>query len=151
MPLSNKPKLLPLLPKLSLLALLVLSCGGVQINDTVECAADGKLSIGQICTHSLNSDETTLTSAEAFDFLEAQPERTCVPVPGFNVCSHDQTTGAPVDLPARGAAIAQSALDYAMETGELETACRLLGSKCTVALQTMVARRQVLLRKMRIL
>ncbi len=59
--------------------------------------------------------------------------RTCVPVPGFQVCSDNQTTGTPITLPARAAAIAMSAIDWGAFANELDIACRDLGSKCTFA------------------
>lgn len=74
------------------------------------------------------------------DFLSAQPDRTCVPVPGMNVCADDQTAGTPIKLPARGAAIAQSSADWDEEHTELETACREMGKGCSYAAQQALAR-----------
>ena len=68
--------------------------------------------------------------------LHAQPKRTCVPVPGFNICADNQTGNA-VELPERGAAIVMSSDDWGVMATELETACRLLKKVCSY--QTMRA------------
>lgn len=76
--------------------------------------------------------------------LDAQEGRTCVPVPGMQVCADDQSVGAPVALPARGGAIVMSAQDWGTLKTELETACREMGKSCTYATKqaiTALARR----------
>lgn len=63
---------------------------------------------------------------EALDMLEARPDG-----------------GA--DHPAHPPAVFESAKDYGEETVELESACRLLGDKCTYqVVQHIEARRQIL-------
>lgn len=85
--------------------------------------------MGMLCTHTLTEEATLLEPSEAIDFLEAQQARQCVPVAGMSVCKADQA-GESVLLPAHGAALCMSALDWAEEARELEEACRILGSSC---------------------
>lgn len=73
------------------------------------------------------------------DFLEAQPARTCVPVPGLPVCA-DKQEGAQAALPARGAAIVMSSDDWGAMKTELETACRQLGKQCSYAVRRALQR-----------
>lgn len=73
------------------------------------------------------------------DFMDAEPARTCVPVPNFQVCADDQTTGTPVALPARGAAIMMSAADWGAMKTALEVACRELGNSCSYAIKKQIS------------
>lgn len=70
--------------------------------------------------------------------LQAQPERTCVPVKDFNICADDQTHGTPVPLPKRAPAIVMSADTFADIKTELEQACRVLGNHCSKEMQTLL-------------
>jgi hypothetical protein len=69
------------------------------------------------------------------DFVSPQQARTCVPVTGMPVCADDQTTGTPVNLPARGAAIIMSDQDWGTMKTELQVACRELKSLCSYQTQ----------------
>ena len=72
-----------------------------------------------------------LDFGELVDFLEPQPERTCVPVPGFNVCKSAPVDGvSPSILPARGPALMVSSEDFKTLLNELQQACRELGKRC---------------------
>lgn len=124
-------RLLPTL--LGLLGFLSSSC--VTVQDATTCAVAGRLSGGGLCAHMLSDSTFLLSFAEMLDFLEAHQERTCVPVPGLNVCAQDQSHGAPAKLPARGAAIVMSAEDWGEKKTELEIACRELGKRCSYAMQ----------------
>lgn len=95
------------------------------------CSAAGKLSAGAICSRLTTSETNDLSFRELIDLLEAQSERTCVPVPGFPVCADDQSIGVAVKLPARGASVIISSKDFEVFITELQTACRELGSKCS--------------------
>lgn len=88
----------------------------VKINDKTVCAASGDVSSGATCTHLISSDHSFLTFDEFLDFLSARPE------------SPDHT------IPAKGAAMCMSANDWGKMKLELETACRLLGKKCSYEL-----------------
>lgn len=115
------------------------SSGCVTIQEGTTCAAQGHLSLGGICSHLISSDTFTLSFAEMVDFIDAQPDRTCVPVPGMKVCADDQTTGTAVDLPARGGAIITSAEDWGTLKTELETACREMGKGCSYAVKQSIS------------
>jgi hypothetical protein len=124
-----KPAQKPLLLYLVSLVLVATSC--VTIKEGTACAVAGKLSAGGICSHLISDKTGHLSFSEMIDFLEAQPERTCVPVPGMSVCADDQSMGIAVKLSARGAALAMSADDWGTMKTELEVACRMLGKRCT--------------------
>jgi len=79
-----------------------------------------------------------LTFNEFLDFLEAQPERDCVPVPSMNVCADDQTQGVRSHLPARGAAIVMSADDWGRKKTELGQACREMGASCSYSMRAAI-------------
>lgn len=131
------------------LGCLGLSCQTEQIQDAHTCAVAGVLSGGMDCSHLIGSSTSTLTFAEALDFLGPAAERTCVQVghwvntpppadpewqidvPG--VCAQDQTQGVPSKVPARGAAICMSSTDFRLVHDELATMCRLLGKRCSYA------------------
>jgi hypothetical protein len=105
----------------------VLSQGCVTIRDKITCSAAGKLLAGAICSHTLTSETFDLTFDELVDMLEAQPER---PDP--------KNSG--VVLPARGAAIIMSDEDFGEFKTELESACRMLGRRCSYATRQMLQR-----------
>lgn len=107
------------------------SCGSVQISEGVTCSVAGKLSAGGICSHLISPATHDLTLYEMIDFLEAQPERECIPVPGFEICQKNPTSGTLQKLPARGAAIIMPAKDWGELKQELELACRYMGQHCT--------------------
>ena len=131
------------LPKLCLLSLslIVSACGSgsIVIKDERPCAVAGRLADGGICTHTLSSETNNLSLNEMIDFLEPQPARHCVPVPGMTICADDQSQGTAVDLPARGGAIAESSEDWKQRQVELEQACRLLGKKCKLDTRTAIS------------
>jgi hypothetical protein len=117
------------MPYLALLCLINNSC--TIIKDARTCSVAGVLSAGGICSHMISPETNDLSFNEFLDFLSAQPERTCVPVIGMNVCADDQSQGVPVKLPARAAAIVMSSDDWGTKKTELEVACRELGSRCS--------------------
>ena len=101
-----------LLMKLLMLCLLSLSlvgssCSTVKVTDKRMCAAAGLVSLGGICTHTLTPQKEVLTFDQFIDFLQAQ------------------------ESPAKGAALCMSSADFGTQKTELETACRMLGSRCT--------------------
>lgn len=63
--------------------------------------------------------------------LEAQDERSCVPVPGMEICADDQSKGIPIKMPARGAGLILSSKDADSLLTELSQACRRLGAECS--------------------
>jgi hypothetical protein len=132
-------KLKPLLLPLFLFSLSLVSEGCVTIQNAPTCAVAGDLSGGGICSHLLDATTLSLSFTEMVDFLDAQPDRSCVQVPGMPVCADDQSTGVAVKLPARGAAIVMSAADWGTMKTELEVACRELGKGCSYAVQKAVA------------
>lgn len=95
------------------------------------CAAAGKLSSGGICSRLTTNATNDLSFNEMLDLIEAQPERTCVAVPEFNVCADNQKTGVPVKLPPRGASFVIDPTDMGTILTELSTMCRKLGSGCS--------------------
>lgn len=126
--------------------------GCVTISNTNSVSVSGKLSAGGIYAQTNSPVTGDLTFTEMMDFMEPQPERTCVPVGhwvsadgkldtalhdggGFvqdlTVCSHDQAHGPMVKLVARAGAIMQSTDDYSKNKTALEEACRELGKACT--------------------
>lgn len=123
---------------LSLFGLVNNAC--ITIQDTSQCAVAGILSAGGICAHSNSPETYDLTFKEYLDFLEAQPERKCVPIPGTTICADDQSHGAVEDIPARGAAICMSSQDWNTMKTELEAACRQLGAQCSYAVKSAIAR-----------
>jgi hypothetical protein len=136
MHISKLSKLLWLILAVSL-SLLISGC--VTIQDANTCAASGHITDGLLCSHLLTAQTEILSFNETLDFLDAQPySRTCVPVPGFQVCADDQSHGALVTLPPRGAAVAMSSNDWGIMKTELETACRELGSRCSFKVQTAI-------------
>jgi len=62
---------------------------------------------------------------EFIDFLEPQEERPDPKNPGKT-------------LPARGAALCQSASDWNKMKTDLETACKMLGNRCTYEIVEMI-------------
>lgn len=121
-----------------LLAFLFSGCVTEQIQDARTCAVAGDIRAGGLCSHLIGSDTNDLTFQEMLDFLTPQKARHCVPVPGMTVCSEDQSKGAPVDLPARGAAIVISSADaYTMLT-EVAVMCRMLGKRCSYATKQVI-------------
>jgi hypothetical protein len=93
----------------------------------------GILSAGGICSHLIGSETHDLSFKEMLDFIGAQPQRTCVPVPGMTICADDQTSGIPQVLPSRGAAIMLSSEDTRQLLTELAVMCRALGRRCSYA------------------
>ena len=120
-----------LLVSLLILAGINSGCTNILIKNATFCSVAGLLSAGGSCSHLTTSDTKDLTFVELIDMIEAQNARTCVPVPGFNICAQDQSKGELVNLPARGAALILSSDDAGTLITELATACRKLGSSCT--------------------
>jgi hypothetical protein len=124
---------------LSSFVLLALN-GCVTIPNMRDCSVAGKLSTGMNCADTETPSTYQLDFRETVDFLEPQPERTCVPkFQGMNVCASDQTHGALAVLPKRSGAIMQSADDYAKRKSALEEACRVLGNRCSPEIQQALA------------
>jgi hypothetical protein len=115
------------------LALVLASCKGPEIKVKAHtlCRAAAILPAGADCANDQTSKITPLSYREYIDFLEAQPERTCVPVPGMNVCADDQAHGVPVKLPARAPADAESDDDFTDIKTVLEQACAELKDRCS--------------------
>lgn len=117
---------------LSVLFALSTGCDSVYIQDRVGCAFAGTFEAGAICGHMRAGDTCDLSLDEMLDFMQAQPNaRLCVTKCGLPVCADDQTVGKAVNLAPRGAAIAMSSLDWGGLKTDLETACRVLGDKCS--------------------
>lgn len=125
----------------------------ISIPNTTAVTAPSKLSDGGLWGQTNVSNNGELTFAEMMDFIEPQSARTCVPVgiwitPDGNyrdtawhsgdgfiqilpVCSHDQTHGPVVKLPARAGAIMISEDDYNKNKTAIEQMCRSIGKDCT--------------------
>jgi len=114
-----------------LLLLILSSCAGVEIPNTKEATVAGVIQAGMDIAETNTGKIHQLTMVEAFDFLEPQNERYCIPVPGFNVCAESPTEGEVVHLPARAGAICRSDEDFTAQKNALEKACALLRDRCT--------------------
>lgn len=110
----------------------------MQIKDASFISPAGDLSSGGLVTHLTDSNTAILSFTETLDFLDAQVDRSCVPVPGLPVCA-DTQIGNPITLSARGAAIALSSADFQILITEIETMCRQAGSSCTYQTQAIIA------------
>lgn len=99
------------MPKLLSLVLLSLTSSCVTVRDGLVCAVAGKLEAGAICSHLLTPTTSQLTFEEFVAFLEAQAS------------------------PPRGPAVCMPSEDWNAMKTELETACRELGSRCSLATQ----------------
>ena len=102
-------------------------------------AAQGDLQNGGLVTHLTDLSSSTTSFAETLDFIQAQPDRKCVPVKGLPICADNQNAGIAVDLPARGAAIMMSDADFESISVELQTMCRIMGKNCTYQTQALIA------------
>ena len=98
-------KLLSKMQWMLCLSLLVSGCETIQIYDSKFCSVNGVVSNGAICTHTLNEKEELMTMDQFLDFLSANAQKP--------------------------AALCLSAEDAGAMKDALETACRLLGKKCT--------------------
>ncbi len=123
---------------LAVLSLSLSACNGVVLPNTTTCTSAGLVSAGGICSETLSDATHELNFEEFIDMLEAQPERTCVPVPGMPVCSHDQSTGTKVLMPERGPSIIVSSSDYEKQKTALDQACRILRGRCSAALKKQI-------------
>lgn len=114
-------------------SLILISCAGPKIKspNATPCTAAGRLWAGMDCAETNTGRISSLSYREAIDFLEPQPERECVPVPGFNVCADDQTKGVKVKLAARAGAITESDDDFTAQKNAFEQACVELKNRCT--------------------
>ena len=111
----------------------------VTIHDIQGCAAQGLVANGGICSHTQSDDTQLLSMRELLDLIEAQPnDRFCVPKKDLPVCSDDQSAGVKVMLPARGASIILSSGTWITMKGDLEQACRELGSRCSLELKNTI-------------
>lgn len=119
--------------QLCLLLLALTASGCVTVQQMPTCTVAGLLDAGAVCSRFIGTQTNDLTFKELVDMLNAQPERVCVPVPGFNICAEDQSQGTPVTLPKRGAAIIIQASDFAEKKTEIETLCRESGKNCQYA------------------
>lgn len=109
------------------------SCAGPNIStpNTTQCTAAGHLFLGTDCATTNTGAMSSLSYTEAIDFLEPQTERTCVPVPGFSVCSDNQSSGVKVKLAARAGAVSESDDDFTRQKTAFEQACVELKDRCT--------------------
>lgn len=97
------------------------SCETLTIQNRNPCFVNGVISLGSTCANTIGPiviEQKTVT--ETLELLEARP-----------------------DHPP---AVYQSAQDYGEETVELETACRILGDKCSYALQSTIKNRKKILK-----
>ena len=120
------------------LSLLIWASGCVSIAPYTLVSVKGDLSAGGGAAPSNTTTTEDLSFSEMLDFIDAQPARTCVPVPGLPVCADDQTKGVPVALPARGGAIMMSSKDWTQLKTELQAACRMLKSACSYQTQALL-------------
>jgi hypothetical protein len=102
------------------------------------CNVDGLIENGGGCAHMIAGDTCSLTTDEIIDMIDAQPtDRLCVPACGMPICAEDPSDpknypNALVTVKARGAAIIMFPSDWGEKKTELDTACRELGSKCSL-------------------
>lgn len=115
----------------SLFALALLCSACVTIPNSRVATVAGQLSAGAIWAETLTAATGDLSLNELLDMLQPQPERTCVPVPGFNICADDQSHGVPAKLAARSGAILMEARAWNEIKTALEQACRELGKRCS--------------------
>lgn len=128
------------------LAVLALLCSGcVSVPNTRIVSVSGSLSAGGIWSETQTDATGDLTFEEMLDLIDPQPERICVPVEGFNICKHDQSTGVKVTLPERGGAIIMSSQDFAKMHTALELACRALGRRCSYQIKQSLLKMKVML------
>lgn len=113
------------------LCLILSGCAGVKIPETRECVISGVVQSGFDCAMTNSGEISQLTFIEAMEWLEPQPQRECIPVPGFNVCAENPSEGEVVLLPPRGGAICRSDEDFTAQKNALEKACVLLKDRCT--------------------
>lgn len=143
-----------------LLLLLVISFGlasssCVTVQDGNACSVAGKLTAGGVCAKFISDQTHLLSFSEMIDLLEAQGERTCVPVGHMSqpdkdgstqwvmdlpVCDDDQTHGTAMKLPARGASVIMPTDDFGNLKTEAEEMCRELGKRCSKAAQKVLER-----------
>ncbi len=101
-------------------------CGSITIENTSACAVNGKLSLGATCANTLGPvTSVQITLEQALDILEARP-----------------ATGS---APAHPSGVFQSAADYEKDSVEIQEMCRMLGNKCSYAVQQIIMGRQLLL------
>ena len=101
------------LQNLSVLAVVSLTaCACIEVPNTKTCAVAGSLMAGGICAETLTGKTSDMTFDEFVTFLE--PQTGATPRPG---------------------AICQSADDWNAQKTVLEQACRMLGARCTYAMQ----------------
>lgn len=106
----------------------------VTVNEATTCAALPRLINGGGCSHLISDATFLLSRTELEDLIDAHPtERKCVPKGDLPVCADDQTRGAQVTIPPRGASIIMLDSQWGEMATELETACRELGSYCNYA------------------
>lgn len=117
------------------------SCAGPQVKtpDANFCTVAGIFQAGIDCATTNSGSISSLDFMEFVDFLEPQPERTCVQKPGFNVCASDQSKGKKVTLPARAGAIMESDDDLTAMKTALEQACVELKDRCVPEMKAIVA------------
>jgi hypothetical protein len=96
-----------LLKLLLLSSCLLVLCSCITIPNTKACSVAGVMSAGAICATTITHETSDMTLDEFLDFLEPQ-----------------ESTG-------KGAAICQSAEDWNKMKTALETACRMLGKRCS--------------------
>lgn len=103
--------------------MLLASCA--TIPNSIVCTPAGLVTLGGICGETQTSKTWDLTFEEFIYFLEAQAEH-----PDPNEPTHT--------VPAKGAAMCQSSEDYQKQKTALETACRLLGPRCSYEIKKQI-------------
>lgn len=111
----------------------------IPVKAKTYCRVAAILPAGSDCANDQTSEITSLSYRETIDFLEAQPERTCVPIKGMSVCADNQS-GTPVKLPARPGADFESDDDFTAAKTELEQACAELKDRCSPETRARLAR-----------
>lgn len=101
--------------KLSLILCAFGASACVTIHDMETCSVAGDLSAGAICAHTNTNQTSDKTFDEFISWLEPESD----------------ANGNPV----RAAAVCVSSEDYKKAKIELETMCRMLGSRCKYEVQ----------------
>ncbi len=106
--------------------LLSSACSTISIPDSRVCAVSGVFAAGADCATILSGQVSQMTVSEFLDFLEPLPE-------------HPDPNDPTKMIPARGAAICQSAEDWNLQKTALEQACAKLGTTCDETIKKNIA------------
>lgn len=101
-------------------------CKEITIKNSEFCAVSGILAAGMDCANSLKPDTREMNLDETIAWLE----------PAAAVID----SNGKVVVPAKGSAICQSSNDFTNNKTTLETACRMLGKKCSYELQQVISK-----------